>query len=283
MAKKRKKQKQGKGAKRSGPRMAKQADRHRLYEESVQEPESDVTLMRRVFKKRFGRPPRLMREDFCGTAALCCSWVSSNKQHRAWGIDLDPDPLEWGREKNLALLDQEQAKRVELVQGDVLEAEQIEKVDITCAFNFSYFLFQDRELLLRYFRTARETLRDEGLLFLDAYGGADAQRTMVEKREQEGFDYVWDQDEFDPITHHVINHIHFEFPDGSKLRKAFTYDWRLWTLPELRDILLEAGFSTVEIYWEGTDKKTGEGNGVYTLAKKALDDPAWVTYIVAVR
>ena len=51
------------------------ADKYELYEESVQAPESDVALIQRVFKQRYGRPPRLLREDFCGTAMLACLWA----------------------------------------------------------------------------------------------------------------------------------------------------------------------------------------------------------------
>ena len=104
---------------------------------------------------------------------------------------------------------------------------------------------------------------------------------MTETREQEGFDYVWDQHLFDPVSNHVINYIHFEFPDGSQMRRAFTYDWRLWSIPELRDVLAEAGFSEIDVYWEGTERKTNEPNGVYRKVTSAPDDPAWVSYIVA--
>jgi len=269
-------------AEREGPSLARKADRYKLYQESVQDPESDVKLMQRIFKKRYGRPARLLREDFCGSAALACEWVSAHPDNRAWGIDLDPEPLAWAQANNLALLSPDQRERVHLIEGDVLEA-QTEPADITVAYNFSYFCFQTRRDLLGYLRTARSTLREEGLLILDAYGGADAQQTMTETRDQEGFDYVWDQDAFDPIRHHAINHIHFEFPDGSRIQKAFSYDWRLWTLPELCDLLEDAGFAKSEVYWEGTDAKSGEGNGVYRKAEQAPDDPAWIAYIVGVR
>ena len=71
-------------------------------------------------------------------------------------------------------------------------------------------------------------------------------------------------------------------PDGSEMKRAFAYDWRLWSIPELRDLLAEAGFVDTEVYWEATDRKTGEGNGNYYKAESALDDPAWVAYIVGV-
>ena len=67
------------------------------------------------------------------------------------------------------------------------------------------------------------------------------------------------------------------------MRKAFTYDWRLWTIPEMTDILLEAGFKDVQIYWEGTDRSTGEGNGIFRRSRRGDDSEAYVSYIVAVR
>ena len=35
----------------------------------------------------------------------------------------------------------------------------------------------------------------------------------------------------------VTLHIHFEFPDGSRIERAFGYHWRLWQIPELHDLL----------------------------------------------
>ena len=169
-----------------------------------------------------------------------------------------------------------------MIEGDVMVV-NTPPADVTCAFNFSYFLFRERKQLLAYFRRAWGTLAEEGCLMLDAYGGADAQRTMSETREQEGFDYIWDQHRYDPIQNRVVNYIHFKFPDGSKVKRAFRYEWRLWSLPEIKDLLLEAGFSDCEVYWEGTDPETEEGNGEYELAEEALDDPAWVAYVVAYR
>jgi hypothetical protein len=264
-----------------GTPQARRADKYDLYQRSVQEPEADVPLICRIFRNHHGRPPRLLREDFCGTAIMACHWVERHAENRAWAIDLDPVPLEWGRKHNVARLRADQAARLKLIEGDVRSIGH-QKVDITVAFNFSYFTFQTRSELRHYFEKARATLNQQGLLVLDAYGGADAQRTAEEKRSLPGFKYVWDQHAFDPINHAGTNYIHFEFSDGSRLRRAFTYDWRLWTLPEIRELLLEAGFAKVEIYWECTDSETGEGNNVFTRRKRALDDPAWVAYIAAI-
>ena len=95
------------------------------------------------------------------------------------------------------------------------------------------------------------------------------------------FTYVWDQAKFDPISSHMTCHIHFHFDDGSKMRKAFSYDWRMWTLPEIRELLEEAGFKKSTVYWEGTDEEEEEGNGEFTAAEEGEADPAWIAYIVA--
>ena len=64
------------------------------------------------------------------------------------------------------------------------------------------------------------------------------------------------------------------------MKKAFSYDWRLWTLPEIREILEESGFRKVTIYWEGDDED-GEGNGEFTREEKGEADAGWIVYIVA--
>jgi hypothetical protein len=263
-----------------GPTEAQRADIYALYEEAVQDPEGDVALIRRIYKRHFNREPRTLREDFCGTAVMACTWIREHADNRAVGVDLDPDPLKWCREHHVPKLKPEQAARLELVEGDVLDV-TTEPVDIAVAFNFSYFVFHERRRLVEYFRKARAALGPEGLFVIDLYGGADSQRTLAETREHDDFDYVWDQDVFDPIQNHAINYIHFQFEDGSEIEKAFTYDWRLWSIPELRDALHEAGFGTTEAYWERTDRKSNEGTGVYYKAERAPDDPAWVAYVSA--
>ena len=155
-----------------------------------------------------------------------------------------------------------------------------EAVDVTVGFNFSYFIFKERADLLTYFRRAHESLRPHGLFVVDLYGGADSQRTLTESRDHDAFDYVWDQDLFDPINNRAVNYIHFEFKDGSKLRKAFTYEWRLWTLPEITELLAEAGFSKSTVYWEGSDSK-GEGTGVFRPRAHVGQEAAWVAYVIA--
>ena len=261
--------------------LAQLADKYVCYQNSVQEPEADVPVLNRIFKKHRGRMPRSLREDFCGTAALACEWARSHRENRAFGVDLDPEPLDWGRRHNVAELTADQQSRVKLIEGDVLDVGH-EPVDITVAFNFSYFLFRKREQLIHYFRQAYATLNSDGLLLLDVYGGPEAVQSQIENPECDDFTYVWEQVSFDPIQNHGVNYIHYEFPDGSSLERAFSYEWRVWALPEIREALIDAGFSSTEVYWEGTDRETGEGNNVFVRRESARDDPAWIAYLVAI-
>lgn len=262
--------------------MAAQADRHVLYEASVQDPESEMEFVSETFEALTGRPLKLIREDFCGTANTSAYWVSQGDDHRAIGVDLDRPTLDWGRDHHLARLDDSQRSRIELVEADVLRVDT-PPVDAVLAMNFSYYLFTTRDRLRTYFERARAALADDGILFLDAFGGYEAHQELEERTEHDDFTYVWDQAEFNPIDQHMTCRIHFEFPDGSELKDAFEYHWRLWTLPEVRELLLEAGFSSAEIYWEGTDEETGEGDGIYTASEQGDADAGWIAYLVARR
>lgn len=261
---------------------ASRSDKFALYQMSVQEPESQCKFFERVYKKEFGRPARLLREDFCGTAAVCCEWASRRRYHRAYGYDLDEPTLRWGEKHNLAKLSNGARERVTLNRRDVRDVTE-PKADVISAENFSYFIFRTRPELLVYFEAARENLADEGLFVLDIMGGSEViEESRKEERRLDGFRYVWEQQRFDPITSHCTFFIHFRFRDGSELHRAFRYDWRLWTIPEVRELLLEAGFKRVDVYWEGTDDD-GEGDGVYRLRKSAESDPSWIAYVVGVK
>lgn len=259
---------------------AQRADRYALYQRAVQDPKWEMGFVERVFHERRGHAPRVLREDFCGTALAACEWVRRSPVHRAVGVDLDAEVLAWARAHNVAKLAPSAARRLTLIEADVLQAETV-PADILLAFNFSYWIFKERGTLKRYFERARMHLAPQGLLLLDAYGGYDAFREMRERQDFGRFTYIWDQAEYDPVSGHTTCHIHFHFPDGSRLKRAFSYYWRLWTLPELRELLLEAGFSRVLVYLEGSDKTSGEGNGVFSFAERGEADPAWIAYLVA--
>jgi SAM-dependent methyltransferase len=261
------------------PTMAEQADIHELYEESVQNVENEIEFLQTTFKQLSGRTAYLFREDFCGTASSACQWVRQGPEYQAIGVDIDPSVLEWGRINRVGKLAAEDQARVRLMRSDVRTVET-PKVDVLAAFNFSYWIFEERAQMLNYMRRCYDALKDDGVLFMDMFGGPESFEETKEKTKYDGFTYIWHQARFHPVTNHMQCYIHFKFPDGSKIKKAFSYAWRMYTAPELRDLLLEAGFSKATVYWEGEDED-GEGNGEFTPDEKGEADLAWIAYIVA--
>ena len=259
--------------------MAEQADRHELYEASVQNVEEECRFVSRIFEELKGRPAVSWREDFCGTASAACEWVRRDDSRTAVGVDIDPEVLGWGRNNRVSDLSAEQQARLRLIEANVLDVDT-GKVDCVGAFNFSYWIFQTRPLMIEYFTKIRETLVDDGVFFLDAFGGYEAYEEMKEKTKYENFTYVWEQARYSPITGEMDCYIHFKFPDKSRLKKAFRYTWRQWSLPEITEMLSEAGFRNPTVYWEGTDKD-GEGDGVFTPDALGEADAGWIVYIVA--
>jgi SAM-dependent methyltransferase len=281
---------QGKAAKgkRKGKKatLADKADRFRCYQLSVQSPEHEVEFLEQVYREAFGKQPYSLREDFCGTFAVCCEWVKSHKKRTAIGVDLCGETLQWGRDHNLKKLGKGQQRRVTLLQQDVRNRNE-PKVDIVAAQNYSFWIFKTRPELTEYFRIARDNLKDQGVLVMDMMGGGDCYiEEHVEKKKvkkgKRGFSYHWEQACYNPVNSHCSFYIHFRFADGSKMKRAFEYHWRFWTIPEVREMLEEAGFRESHVYWELEDED-GEDTGEWARNEEAVSHASWLAYIVAVK
>jgi hypothetical protein len=257
---------------------AKKVDVHSLYEDSVQCVEAEIDFVDDTYKEIRGRRASRLREDFCGTMNTSCEWVTRRKSNIAYCLDIDQQVLDWGKANKISKLSKSQQQRIQIINGDVTKT-ITNTVDIVLAMNFSYWIFKDRNTMTRYYRHIYKNLADDGIFFLDSFGGSEAIKEMTEDTEYDGFTYIWDQHKFNPVTAEGQFYIHFKFDDGSKIKKAFSYDWRVWTLPEISEMLTEAGFKA-HIYWEGTDKD-GEGNGVFTRTTTGDADDSWIAYIVA--
>ncbi len=253
-------------------------DKYAFYQNSVQSPEVDVQFLNRIYTEISGKDPKVLREDFCAAFALCCEWVKLDSSKKAFGIDLDEEPLEYGRKNYLTELAPSEQKRVELLSQNVLSPE-MPNADIIAALNFSYMGFKTRPLLKEYFQNAYNTLNEGGLLVLDCFGGPACMEPNENETEYDAFSYYWDQDTFDPITNEGMFYIHYKPKGSKKIQKVFTYDWRLWGIPELRDLMEEVGLKKVHFFWEGTDDD-GEGDGNYTKTEVGENCDSWVAYVV---
>jgi cyclopropane fatty-acyl-phospholipid synthase-like methyltransferase len=265
--------------------------RHDLYEASVQSVDADLDFFERVYRRKRGQRFTTFREDFCGTAVLSCEWVRRRKENRAWGVDLHVPTLEWGRKNRLTTLGDD-AERVTLINANVLDVEE-PKVDVVAALNFSFSVFKKRELLRTYFETVRRSLAPGGIFFVDNLGGSETMGEVTDKRripattlfnghKTPAFTYIWDQARFNAVNHDLLCYIHFDLAGGVKVRRAFTYDWRLWTLPELQELMREAGFASAEVYLEGWDDEEDDTDGVFRRRVYFENQEAWVAYVVGI-
>jgi SAM-dependent methyltransferase len=255
------------------------ADKFNLYLQSVQTPWADARFLSRRYKNITGKPLRFLREDFCGTANLLCEFIRLNKNNRGIGVDLDLKPLRWCRTNNFPKLEKGQQNRIELLHKDAILV-RCEPADMVVALNYSYCVLKTRSLLLQYLKNARRGLRPGGVFILDAQGGSAVPIEDQEVWDIDGFQYVWDVSQFDPVTHRIICKIHFLFHDQTMMRNAFVYDWRLWTLPELQELFHAAGFQDIHVLWEGTDPKTNLGNGRLRRVRKGRAEGAWYAMVV---
>lgn len=269
-----------KAKKGAGPTLAEQADPHALYQESVQGVAFEVDFVAARFGEIRGRAPRRVREDFCGTAQSAVEWVTRDARNEAVGVDIDPEVLAWAWENNIAPLTRAQKARIDLLPEDVMTVDA-GTFDVIQAFNFSYWFFQERAEMKAYFSRCRDALADDGILFLDAFGGYEAHRCQKEKTDMGGFTYIWEQAAFNPINAEMICFIHFHFPDGSKQRRAFTYNWRLWGAKELRELLAEVGFRRTRIYVQAFDDETDEPIDRFDETEEIPDHASWIAYLLA--
>lgn len=261
------------------PRSARPAERdlHRLYERAVQHPPTEIARIERAVR-RAGGTPRRLREDFSGTALLSARWVQAGADRTAAAVDLEPSVHAWTRTHRLPELGGD-AERLSLFTADVRDGPP-GPFDAVVALNFSYQVFHARGELRAYLAAARAALAPTGVMMLDVFGGWEAQQVLVERRRMRGgVTYVWEHESFDPITHRLRCAIHFELGGGRRLRGAFRYDWRLWTIPELTELLHEAGFEGVEVLWDVAPA----GAERYVPRRSAENQPGWIAYLVGRR
>lgn len=119
------------------------------------------------------------------------------------------------------------------------------------------------------------------MFLLDIFGGTECCDEMEEETDHGTYTYYWDCDKYNPLNNEVLYYIHFKtHKDKKKHKKVFVYDWRMWTVREIVELLEEAGFKNVKTYWEG-DGDDGEGDGNFYESKEEDNCESWVIYIGA--
>lgn len=211
------------------------------YERAVQ---SAADSLRLVLSEH-GATALSLAEHFAGSAALSRAFVASRDDRRALALDLDGGALERARG----------VERLETLTCDVREALHA-PVDIVHAGNFSLGYLHTRRELVDYLRRARASLAPGGLFACDTYGGASAfslgsSQRRVELDGERELTSLWERRAADPFTARVENVLSFRVTARGELLAhwpdAFVYRWRLWSVPELCDALLEGGFAPPRI------------------------------------
>ena len=254
-------------------------DKYWHYRHSVQSPELDVRFLQKCYRQLKKQRAFVFREDFCAAFSLSCEWVKMGRNHKAVCVDVDKEPLEYGKKMYLPTLSEHQSERIQIIQSNVLKA-NLPKANIIGVFNFSYFIFKERKTLKQYFSNCLKSLKPKGIFVLDCFGGSNCYEANEEEEKHKSFTYFWDQENFDPISHHAMFRIHYKRHGEKKRKNVFSYDWRIWSIPEIRDLLEEVGFRKSHVYWEGTNKR-GEGNGKFRRATKGEECESWVAYIIS--
>lgn len=217
-----------------------------LYELCVQSPRHMVGLLRAIH----GGEPRVLAEDFCGSASVSREWIK-REGCSAIAADIDPVPLARARDRcgshSLRL------ERRDVIRDDSLPG----PADVIFVGNFSIGEIHDRPTLVRYLRRSHDRLSPRGVFICDTYGGESAFRMGAVTRRHAAPDgaivhYTWEQRRADPATGMVENALHFRVQRAGEivldLPDAFTYRWRLWSIPELRDAMAEAGFVATSVH-----------------------------------
>lgn len=264
----------------------KTTDKHSLYLASVQDPIGSIERVSKIYEDLFFKKAISLREDFSGTFALSCCWVQSDLERTAIAIDNDKPTLDYGIENYLSNMSEEEQKRLQTKHADVIT--KTDFVDVVAAFNFSYCIIHEREKLLEYFKTIYTSLNKKGIMILDLFGGSESESPETQERYIDNndqirpFTFEFERKSFNPISRISNYSIHFKYDDGTELLDAFTYEYRMWSITEIRDLFKEAGFTKSLVYWEDFNDE-GLGNGEFYKTEKEENSLNWSAYIVGVK
>jgi len=180
---------------------------------------------------------------------------------RVTGLDATPMFLDRARE--------DAARRgveVEYVEGDMRELPWESRFDRVVNWFTAFGYFDDDDENRRVLRSAHGALRPGGRLLIENNNLAGLlplwQRAIVVER---GDDLAIDRSVFDPVTGRATTD-RVLVRDGRHRR--FTFSVRMFVAVELRQWLIEAGFSSVDSYDAEGEPLTASGRRMITIARR---------------
>lgn len=255
-----------------------------LYEQSVQT-RGDVDYLLEMAIVVMGRVPMRLREDFCGTHLFAREYVKRDPRFKAIGLDLDPAPIRYGELAAQKELTREQRSRLKIFKKNVIST-TTPLSDWIVACNFSFYTFHERDVLVQYFKKARQSLSKGGIFMLELGGGPGFLEKLTDRRifrvsETQKITYLWHQLDFNPVQRRGQYAISFKVNESLKYKHAFQYDWRVWTIPEVRDVLKDAGFNKSVVLVEKSVR--GKATNTYEISETGDHDHSWISYVVGIK
>jgi SAM-dependent methyltransferase len=185
---------------------------------------------------------------------LCCGFgrISLELARRGFsvtGVDITKSYLDTGRydaaHENL---------EVEFVQEDVRSFKRPGAFDLALNLYISFGYFEDPAGDLLFAKNACESLKPGASFIIETLGKEIAVRDFVETEwfERAGYTVLTEYEPVDSWTFLKNRWILVNNKDGRRIEK--TFNQRLYAASELRLLLLDAGFSSAEIYggWDET-------------------------------
>ncbi|MAE65650.1 MAG: hypothetical protein CMJ18_15385 [Phycisphaeraceae bacterium] len=254
----------------------------------MQHPETEVRFLMKCYRRYRRAWPTRLKEDFCGGAHVAAEWVTMGDEMRALAVDHHGPTLRHAERVHAPLLEAREGD-LHLVCADVREITR-PQVQVIAALNFSVLIYHDPASMLAYLRAARRSLSPDGVLVLDLFGGPGAMHPGEQTRSCPGdpeigiepFDYHWQQRDYDAVSGRIDCRIHFTLADGTRIDRAFRYDWRLWSIAELTELLRTAGFARAEVWCDRYEPGRGR-DGVFRPVRRMPACEDWVAYVVGVR
>jgi len=177
---------------------------------------------------------------------LCCGFgrMSAELARRGFsvtGVDITESYLQTAKED--ADLDK---LNIEYIKADAREFVRPDYFDLAVNLYISFGYFEKREDDLLVARNAYKSLKSGGSFIIETLGKEIAVRDFVEREwfERAGFMVITQYESLDSWT--FLKNRWILIKDGKKIERVFAQ--RLYSASELRTLLLEAGFSKVDIF-----------------------------------
>lgn len=192
--------------------------------------------------KRFGHKPKRVLDLACGTGAATLELA--RRDFEVTAIDLSSEMLEILKKKK-------KTHKIEIIKADMQNFKLSHPVDaVTCYFDSINYLTEECALK-RCFRCVYDALAEEGIFVFDMntiYGLSKVWGTNTLIREIDNIYSVW-RSVYDASKHISTLYLTLFVGDGKFYKRIEeVHQERAYPLEKIEELLLEAGFSTVDIF-----------------------------------